>query len=88
MDVSEIYNGNVVKSITKCSKNTKKKSDSDLKKDKIVYGGQFLPTDYEQILYLMYLECTHGSRTVLDYINEFIRLAEWNNLSESLKIKW
>ncbi|CAL2264646.1 unnamed protein product [Prunus armeniaca] len=43
----------------------------------------FLPTDYEQILYRMYIGCTQGNRSVSEYTEEFMRLAERNHLTET-----
>ncbi|KAI0496820.1 hypothetical protein KFK09_023144 [Dendrobium nobile] len=45
--------------------------------------AQFLPTDYEQILYMRYQHCEQGSRSVSEYTEEFNRLSARNNLSES-----
>ncbi|KAI5348737.1 hypothetical protein L3X38_001624 [Prunus dulcis] len=44
---------------------------------------RFLPTDYEQILYRMYLGCAQGNRSVSEYTEEFMRLAEPNHLTET-----
>ncbi|CAL9010913.1 unnamed protein product [Prunus brigantina] len=44
---------------------------------------RFLPTDYEQILYRMYLGCAQGTRSVSEYTEEFMRLAERNHLTET-----
>lgn len=44
---------------------------------------RFLPEDYEQILYKMYLECNQGTRSVTDYTTEFLRLSERNEIGES-----
>lgn len=43
----------------------------------------FLPTDYEQILCRMYIGCTQGNRSVSEYTEEFMRLAECNHLTET-----
>ncbi|XP_028556926.1 uncharacterized protein LOC110109044 [Dendrobium catenatum] len=45
--------------------------------------AQFLPTDYEQILYIRYQHCVQGGRSVSDYTEEFNRLSARNNLNES-----
>ncbi|KAI0520448.1 hypothetical protein KFK09_007923 [Dendrobium nobile] len=45
--------------------------------------GHFLPTDFEQMLYLQYQHCSQGARTVSEYTEEFYRLSARNNLSES-----
>ncbi|PKU79208.1 RNA-directed DNA polymerase [Dendrobium catenatum] len=43
----------------------------------------FLPTDFEQLLYLQYQQCRQGSRPVHEYTEEFYRLSARNNLRES-----
>ncbi|KAI0512356.1 hypothetical protein KFK09_012995 [Dendrobium nobile] len=45
--------------------------------------AQFLPTNYEQILYMRYQHCSQGGRSVSDYTEEFHRLSARNNLNES-----
>lgn len=49
---------------------------------------RFLPANYEQILCSMYLGCTQGNCTISNHTNEFMPLAERNNLlkSENQKI--
>ncbi|CAL8119096.1 unnamed protein product [Prunus armeniaca] len=44
---------------------------------------RFLPTDYEQILYRMYLGCAQGNHSISEYTEEFMRLAERNHLTET-----
>ncbi|PKU66437.1 hypothetical protein MA16_Dca009680 [Dendrobium catenatum] len=45
--------------------------------------GHFLPTDFEQMLYLQYQHCAQNNRSVSEYTEEFYRLSARNNLSES-----
>ncbi|GAU31033.1 hypothetical protein TSUD_214690 [Trifolium subterraneum] len=40
---------------------------------------RFLPKDYEQILYKMYIECVQGKRSVTEYTAEFLRFSERND---------
>ncbi|PNX83568.1 hypothetical protein L195_g039612 [Trifolium pratense] len=44
---------------------------------------RFLPEDYGQIQYKMYIECVQGKRSVTEYTAEFVRFSERNELSES-----
>ncbi|KAI0530516.1 hypothetical protein KFK09_000060 [Dendrobium nobile] len=52
-------------------------------KMKQLLRGHYLPTDYEQMLYLQYQHCVQGNRSVNDYTEEFYRLSARNNLNES-----
>ncbi|KAI0503781.1 hypothetical protein KFK09_014724 [Dendrobium nobile] len=45
--------------------------------------AQFLPTNYEQILYMRYQHCIQGTRALSEYTEEFNRLSARNNLNES-----
>ncbi|CAL8119850.1 unnamed protein product [Prunus armeniaca] len=53
------------------------------RKMKSLMMERFLPTDYEQILYRMYLGCAQGTRSISEYTEEFMRLAERNHLTET-----
>ncbi|CAL1390463.1 unnamed protein product [Linum trigynum] len=44
---------------------------------------RFLPEDYEQILYKMYIDCVQGRRSVTEYTAEFLRFSERNELRET-----
>lgn len=44
---------------------------------------RFLPADYEQLLYRMYIDCVQGNRTVDEYMDEFLRFSERNQLGET-----
>ncbi|PKU83803.1 hypothetical protein MA16_Dca010896 [Dendrobium catenatum] len=56
---------------------------STWKKMKQLLRAQFLPTDFEQILYMRYQHCAQGLRTVSEYTEEFNRLSARNDLHES-----
>ncbi|CAM8881771.1 unnamed protein product [Rhodiola kirilowii] len=43
---------------------------------------RFLPEDYEQIMYKMYLDCVQGRQSVAEYTAEFLHLSERNELKE------
>ncbi|KAI5676551.1 hypothetical protein M9H77_07501 [Catharanthus roseus] len=45
--------------------------------------SEFLPPDYEQILFQQYQRCQQNQRSVHKYIADFMRLAERNDLRES-----
>ncbi|XP_020704270.2 uncharacterized protein K02A2.6-like [Dendrobium catenatum] len=45
--------------------------------------GQYLPTDFEQMLYVQYQHCVQGNRSVNEYTEEFYRLSARNNLNEN-----
>ena len=44
---------------------------------------RFLPLDYKQYISYAYHICTHGSRRGNEYIVEFFRLAERNQLTKN-----
>lgn len=50
---------------------------------KQVLRGHFLPSDYEQILYVQYQRCSQGNRSVSEYTEEFYPLNARNNLQET-----
>lgn len=50
---------------------------------KYLLKKEFLTPDYEQILFQRYQRYLHGSRSVHEYITEFMRLVERNDLHES-----
>ncbi|XP_020700281.1 uncharacterized protein LOC110112409 [Dendrobium catenatum] len=45
--------------------------------------GHYLPTDYEQMLYMQYQHCSQGHHSVNEYTEEFYRLSARNNLNET-----
>ncbi|KAI0515984.1 hypothetical protein KFK09_008655 [Dendrobium nobile] len=53
------------------------------KRMKQLMRRHFLPTDFEQLLYIQYQQCRQGQRTVSEYTEEFYRLSARNNLTES-----
>ena len=44
---------------------------------------RFLPINYQQLLYNQYQQCHQGSRSIMDYTEEFYRLGARNNLLET-----
>ena len=44
---------------------------------------RFLPEDYEQILYKMYIECVQGKKSVTEYMAEFLRMSEHNEFLQT-----
>jgi hypothetical protein len=44
---------------------------------------RFLPEDYEEILYKMYIECVQGKTTVIEYTSEFLCFSKRNDLGET-----
>ncbi|CAM8963295.1 unnamed protein product [Rhodiola kirilowii] len=50
---------------------------------KLLMIERFLPDDYEQILYKMYIDCVQGKRSVVEYTTEFLRMSEHNDLKET-----
>nr|XP_011459809.1 PREDICTED: uncharacterized protein LOC105350104 [Fragaria vesca subsp. vesca] len=61
----------------------RKKPVKNWRRMKQLMTERFLPEDYEQILYKMYLDCVQGAKTVTEYTAEFVRLSERNDLGES-----
>ncbi|XP_020672881.1 uncharacterized protein LOC110092596 [Dendrobium catenatum] len=45
--------------------------------------SHYLPTDYDQILYMKFQHCMQGQRSVSEYTEEFYRLSARNNLNET-----
>ncbi|KAI5334330.1 hypothetical protein L3X38_024463 [Prunus dulcis] len=54
------------------------------RKMKQLMMDRFLPTDYEQILYRMYIDCAQGNHSVSEYTEEFMRLANLGKLAEEV----
>ncbi|KAI5680928.1 hypothetical protein M9H77_02155 [Catharanthus roseus] len=52
-------------------------------KMKQLLQSEFLPPDYEQILFQQYQRCQQNQRSVQEYTEDFMMLAERNNLRES-----
>lgn len=50
---------------------------------KHLLSGHFLPTGFEQLLYMQYQQCRQGNRSVNECTEEFYRLSAHNNLKES-----
>src|SRR5262249_24963341 len=50
---------------------------------KYLMKSEFLPPDYEQILFQQYQRCQQGSKSVHEFSTDFMRLAERNNLLKS-----
>jgi len=44
---------------------------------------RFLPEDYEQIMYKMYIDCVQGKRPVTEYTTDSMYFYECNELGES-----
>ncbi|CAJ2646166.1 unnamed protein product [Trifolium pratense] len=64
-------------------KRQKKRPIRTWRKMKRLMLERFLPEDYEQIMYKMYIECVQGKRSVAEYTAEFLRFSERNELGES-----
>ena len=54
---------------------------------KRLMADQFLPPDYQQELFRQYQDCRQGTRTVNEYMKEFDKLANRNDLEET-KDQW
>ena len=50
---------------------------------KRLMADQFLPPDYQQELFRQYQDCRQGTRTVNEYMKEFDKLANRNDLEET-----
>ena len=48
-----------------------------------LFWMDFLPLDYEQILFQQYQRCHQGVKSIYEYNAEFMRLAKKNDLRES-----
>ena len=50
---------------------------------KRLMSNRFLPPDYQQELFRQYQDCRQGTRTVNEYMEEFDRLVNHNDLEET-----
>ena len=73
----------MVASPSRRSQTTRRTSCEILATDEESFERGFLPTDYDQILFIQFQNCAQGKRTVSEYTEEFLRLQVRCNLAET-----